>query len=301
VTIIEATAAATTVKVRPVRAYSALVAGVLAISFTAVFTKWAAVPGPAAAAYRMAVAAVILTVPFLLRSPHRMTTRRHGIRWGLLGGVWFASNLGFLNSALLLTSAATATLLDNTAPIWVGLGALIFFGERLGGRYWAGLGLALGGASVVTGFTSANELHLGAGDALALTGAVFYAGYLLNTQRARRDLDTVSYFWLVAVTAAALLFTISLLLRIPLLGYSIRSYLALLGVGLISQVGGWLMINYALGYLSASSAVVVLLAQPVVTGLLAIPLLGEHLTAQQMFGGALVLSGIYLCLRRTTR
>jgi drug/metabolite transporter (DMT)-like permease len=61
------------------------------------------------------------------------------------------------------------------------------------------------------------------------------------------------------------------------------------------------MINYALGYLPASSAVVVLLAQPTLTGLLAIPLLGEPLVAQQMFGGALVLSGIYLCLRRTTK
>jgi drug/metabolite transporter (DMT)-like permease len=45
---------------------------------------------------------------------------------------------------------------------------------------------------------------------------------------------------------------------------------------------------------------VVLLTQPVITGLLSIPLLGELLTVRQVAGGSLELSGIYLCLRRTT-
>ena len=77
------------------------------------------------------------------------------------------------SSALLLTSAATATLLDNTAPIWVGIGAMIFFGERLRWRYWAGLGLALTGAAVVTGFKPTAGFRLNPGDVLALTGAIF--------------------------------------------------------------------------------------------------------------------------------
>ncbi len=309
-TTIETTpSAVVTAAVRPLHAYLALAAGVIAISFTAIFTKWAAVPGPVAATYRMAISAVILTVPFLYTSRRFAAARRRGWRLGLLGGLWFALNLGLLNSALMLTSAATATLLDNTAPVWVGIGALLLFGEQLGRGYWAGLALALAGAVVVTGLTpfpvggetSAQGFHLQAGDALALTGAIFYAAYLLNTQRARQDLDTVGYLWLVAVTAALLLFLISLLLGLPLLGHRPSSYLALVGVGIISQVGGWLLISYALGYLPASSAVVVLLAQPVVTGLLAIPLLGESLAFRQVLGGALVLSGIYLCLRHTAK
>jgi drug/metabolite transporter (DMT)-like permease len=43
--------------------------------------------------------------------------------------------------------------------------------------------------------------------------------------------------------------------------------------------------------------VVVLLAQPVLTGLLSIPLLGESLAVRQVIGGALLLTGITLCLR----
>jgi drug/metabolite transporter (DMT)-like permease len=188
-------------------------------------------------------------------------------------------------------------LLDNTAPIWVGLGALLLFKEKLGLRYWIGLALALAGAAVVTGFNPSAGFRFQPGDALAFVGALFYAGYLLNTQRARRNLSALSYVWLICVTATAALFAISIVMRLPLTGYPLQSWLSIIAVGVISQVGGWLLITYALGYLPASAAVIVLLAQPVVTGLLAVPLLGEALSIRQVIGGALALSGIYLCLR----
>ncbi len=277
--------------------YLALVAGVLCISFTAIFTKWAGVPGPVAAAWRMLVATIVLAVPFAREARRWTAKERAGVKWGVMGGLWFAINLALLNSALLLTSAANATLLDNTAPIWVGLGALFLFKEKLGGRYWIGLALALAGAAVVTGFNPAAGIRLQPGDALAFTGALFYAGYLLNTQRARRNLSGLSYAWIIAFAAAIALFSISIVMGLPLTGYGLRSYAALLAVGLLSQAGGWLLISYALGYLPASAAVIVLLAQPVVTGLLAVPLLGEALTLRQGIGGALALTGIYLCLR----
>jgi drug/metabolite transporter (DMT)-like permease len=175
---------------------------------------------------------------------------------------------------------------------------MIVFGEHLKGRYWAGLGLALLGAAVVTGFNPAGGFVPNRGDAIAFGGAIFYAVYLLVTQRGRRNLDSLSYLWLVVATAAVALLAASLILHLPLLGYSPRSYASLLAVGLISQAGGWLLINYALGYLPASTAVIVLLGQPVVTGLLSIPLLGEPLTPQQILGGVLELLGIYLCLKR---
>lgn len=277
--------------------YLALAAGVLCISFTAIFTKWAAMPGPVAAAWRMTVATVVLAIPFAREARRWTPHERAGVKWGVMGGLWFAINLGMLNSALLLTSAANATLLDNTAPIWVGLGALLLFKEKLGLRYWIGLALALAGAAVVTGFNPSAGFHLQSGDALAFIGALFYAGYLLNTQRARRNLSSLSYVWLVGVAAAIALFAVSFALGLPLTGYPLQSYLSILAVGVLSQAGGWLLISYALGYLPASAAVIVLLAQPVVTGLLAVPLLGEALTLRQGIGGALALTGIYLCLR----
>lgn len=283
---------------RRVQAYLALTGGVLCISFSAIFTKLAGTPGAVTGFYRMAVTTTVLLLPFILNQRRNPKRDRSGWGWAVAGGLWFSVNLVMLSSALTLTSAANATLLDNTAPIWVGLGALLIFRERLGLRYWLGLALALAGAAVVTGVNPLSGLRPAPGDALAFVGAIFYAGYLLNTQRGRRDLDTLTYLWLVAATATVVIFLAAQVMGLPLTGYSTRTYLALLGVGLIPQTAGWLLINYALGHLPASAAVIVLLAQPVTTGLLSIPILGEALTQQQVVGGALALTGIYLCLGR---
>ena len=72
-----------------------------------------------------------------------------------------------------------------------------------------------------------------------------------------------------------------------------RGVLAL-GLGLVSQLAGLVAINFALGHLRAAPVSVCLLAQVVVTALVAMPLLGEYLKSNQIIGGVLVLGGIYL-------
>jgi drug/metabolite transporter (DMT)-like permease len=65
-------------------------------------------------------------------------------------------------------------------------------------------------------------------------------------------------------------------------------------MGLAVQIGGWLVINFAQGYLPASIVAPTLLLQPVVTALFAQPLLGESLTIWHFSGGGAVLVGIFM-------
>jgi len=77
------------------------VSGLLCISFTAIFTKWANVPGPVSAVWRMTIAAVVLALPFIRQVRHWTPAARLNIAWGIAGGLAFALNLGLLNTALL--------------------------------------------------------------------------------------------------------------------------------------------------------------------------------------------------------
>ena len=70
--------------------------------------------------------------------------------------------------------------------------------------------------------------------------------------------------------------------------------------GLVSQLAGYLAISYALGYLPASIVSPTLLGQPVLTALLAVPLLNESIGWAQVAGGALVLAGIWFINRPRT-
>jgi hypothetical protein len=82
--------------------------------------------------------------------------------------------------------------------------------ERLRGAFWLGLVFAMGGAALVLGSDFILHPTLGWGDALALSSGMFYAGYFLATQRARRTLDTLTYVWLVNCSGSSCPRTVAL-------------------------------------------------------------------------------------------
>src|SRR5438067_13739508 len=60
------------------RAYAALALGALCIGFSAIFTKWAGVPGPVSGFYRVVIATGVLAVPFALQTTRRRARSRSG-------------------------------------------------------------------------------------------------------------------------------------------------------------------------------------------------------------------------------
>jgi drug/metabolite transporter (DMT)-like permease len=274
-------------------AYLALALGVFCIGTSAIFVKFANVPGPVSALYRVAIAALVLVPLWLLRRSGPPPAWRD-LQWVVLGGLFFALDLTLWNTGILLTTAANATLLANNAPLWVGLGALFLFHEKLPRRYWLGLFAALIGMVVIVGGDAWRLLHFNLGDLLAIAASLFYAAYMLTTQRARMRVDTLTFNAVYLTAAVLVLLPFNLLTGTQLTGFSRQTWLALFGLGLFAQVIGWVAINYALGHLQAAHVSVTLLGQPVVTAILGVVLLGELLTVNQACGGLLVLFGIYL-------
>lgn len=245
----------------------------------------------------MAIGCAVITPAFLLSSRQQKSLHLPEVRVALLGGLLFAIDLAFWATGVVLSGATNPTLLSNTAPVWVGLGAMLIYREKLSLAFWMGLVTAMAGAALILGFDALQALELGLGTFLGLLAGIFYGAYFLVTQHGRRRMSALSYFWYSALSATLLLFVINLILGQPLLGYSVQAYLSLLGLGVISQGIGWLAINYAQGHLPATVVAPTLLGQPVVTALLAMPLLGEKLAWVEGLGGIVVLGGIYLVHR----
>jgi drug/metabolite transporter (DMT)-like permease len=276
------------------RPYLALSVAVVVLAFSAIFVRWANAPGPVTSFYRMAIATVLITPAFLrnLRSVRPLPAR--GVWIAVLGGALFAADLGAWASGVMLSGATNPTLLANIAPLWVGLGSLVLFKERLNRRFWIGLILAMGGALLVLGVDTLRGMMFGLGTFLGLLASIFYGGYILITQRGRESLDSLTYFWISALSSTVCLLLVVLVLRQPLTGYSATTYWNFLAMGLITQMVGYLAINYTLGHLPSTLVSPTLLGQPVATALLAWPLLGEALSTWQILGGLTVLLGIYL-------
>ncbi len=286
------------------RAYAILAIGIFCISFSAIFVKWTHLPGVTSGFYRLSISTAVLLIPFLLRRTDRPPLSRRALALGALGGVWFGLDIIAWNTSLTYASAASATLLGNTSSVIVALAAWLIFREKLRGKFWLGLFIAVAGVLLVMGadLITIQDTQVVAdtrtfGNLLALLGAFFYAGYLLTTQHTRAHLDTLSSLFFMSAIGSVILLAVNLAQGLPLAGFAPQTWLALLGLALITHVGGWLAINYALGHLRASIVSVTLLAQPVMTALFSIPLLGEDLFPLQIVGGVLVLSGIYIVNR----
>ena len=108
-------------------------------------------------------------------------SHRQAILLALAGGAFFGLDLALYNTAVLMTTAATATLLGNNAPIFVGIGSWLFFGRRPARRFWAGLALALlGGVLVVVTAIAGGGAGSVRGDLLAVAASMFFAAYMFR-------------------------------------------------------------------------------------------------------------------------
>ncbi len=279
---------------RPLLADVLLAAGVICIGFSAIFVRLAGIPGISSAFYRVFVASLALIPLSVARRP--VLPSRSVVGLSILAGVLFGLDLSFWNVAVMVTKATNATLLAYLAPIWVGLGAQVLLGEKLKKTFWPGTAIALLGMLVIFG-AGLRSFRFSTGDLLAAISSFFYAGYLLVSQSARAKVGTLTFTALSVFSSTAVLFVIALVTRQPLGGFSGRTWLSLAALGLISHLGGWLSINYALGHIKASVTSVTLLGQPVITALAALIILGEPLGLPQILGGLLILPGIYLVNR----
>lgn len=274
--------------------YIALAVGIVALSLSAMFVRWADAPGPITGFYRLLIS-TILFIPFFI---HRQRTAapldKRFVWFPLLAGIFTAFDFAFWNTSVQYTTAANATLLGNTSPLWVALFALFFFKEKLRGSFWLGLILALSGAVLIVGTDFLSHPTFGLGDLMASGAAIFYASYQLITQRGRAHIDPFRYTWLVGVSATLGMFVMNVVLGNSFTGYSSQTWLIFLATAIVSQMVGYLAISYALGHLPASVVSPTLIGQPILTTILAIPLLGELPKPVQWIGGAVALAGIYI-------
>lgn len=293
--------------------------GILAVSTASIFIRFAQqeVPSLIIAAYRLAIAALILGFPALLRyrQQFRLLERRDFFLT-ILSGSFLALHFAAWITSLEYTSVVNSVVLVTTTPLWVALLSPLFLGEKIGWRTATGLGVALlGGIVIGVGdacLLSTEGLSCGGlqqffaggsmlGNALALFGAWMAAGYLLVGRSIRQKLSLVNYVFLVYGTAAVVLVGMGLAAGYSFFGYSSQSYMWLILLAVIPQLLGHSIFNWALAFLPASFVAITLLGEPIGSTLLAFVLLDEAPTALNLIGAILILAGIVLASQGTRR
>ena len=274
--------------------YLALGVGVLSLSFSPMYVRWAQAPGTVTGFYRLFFSTIILAPFFIKRNQSK-----HKFKWTntlppILGGMCMAGTFALFNTSLFFTNVASAAVISNISPLWVSIAAWWFLRERLESQFWIGLLAVLIGVSLIMGENFVSLSRLGIGDIMAVGSSFFYAAYILMTQWGRKKLDSLSFVWINGASACIWMLFIILILGQPLVGFPQQTWIVYIIAAIFTQIIGYMAISFALGNLPASVVSPTLNLQPVVSIILAIPLLNEIPGLMQVFGSALILGGVYV-------
>jgi drug/metabolite transporter (DMT)-like permease len=220
-------------------------------------------------------------------------------KWMALAGLFFVLDLGFWHYGIVMTSVANATTLCNLTPVVVTAFAWIVWGQKPGRTFLFALALAMAGAfAMAVGADGGQGTNPLLGDVFSLSVAVWYAGYFLAVQAARRTAGAMRVTLWATAMGLPLLLGAAVLLKEDLTPETAGGWGALVGLGVMHVVGQG-GVAWALGRLPASVTAVTILVQPVVAAILGWILFAEALTPVQALGGALVLGAIVLAQRST--
>lgn len=287
----------TTMKKSTALSYLSLVFGIIFLSISPLFVRWADAPGVVTSFYRMTTVVMITGLIFLIGNKPVAGKELPKKLWLLpvLGGIFSGIDHSLWSTSIETTYVANATLLNYIAPLWVGLVAIFVFREKYKGYFWAGMALVLFGAWIISGVNFSDLATFSIrGEGFAILSSVFYAGYFIFSQRSRKHFSVLSYLLISSIAAMAILLIIISSTSETIFGYTGKTYLLFLLAGVISQFGGYYCINYALGEIPASIVSALLILQPVLTALLADRFVGEPIGLGQLLGGGLVLVGVYI-------
>ena len=278
--------------------FAALAAGVVAIAWSAMFVRWAHMPGIASAFYRMLLAAVLVWIILRARNVPARVVSGKALRLAAIGGAFFAGDVGCYNIAVLHTTAGGATFLGNNAPLLVGILTWILTKKLPSGAFWTGLLLGSIGAWLIVYVDRTSITARTSGDVLAVLASICFALYLVVTENLRREVDTFTLVALSTTASAIALFLFAIVTGTALTVPSGSALASLAGLGLVCQFAGYSCLTYALGHLPATISSIVLLAVAPLAAVLALLCFHERMTTLQWFGGVLILSAVWVVSRQ---
>lgn len=241
---------------------------------------------------RFLLASLCLWILLKLFAISPRVTIQTGVKLCLMGALGYGSMSFLFAASLQHLPASLSEMLLFTYPSLVSVLSFVIGDEKFNWQKGVALFICILGLFFILGvsFTGTSPL----GILLGLSCAIVYSCYILIGNRVLRNVHS-----LVATTyvssSAALAFTFysittdQLILILPIMGW-----LALIGTASFGTMLGILGFFAGLNKIGAANASIISTAEPVLTVLLSVLVLGEQLTFLQFLGGLLIIASILL-------
>ena len=276
--------------------FVALFMGGFFIGLAAIFFRLSEMSPSWAVFYRM-LFALPLVIILCLYIPSKTSSfklrHRQSYLISFIAALAFTLDLTGWHWGLNLTTISNATIIVNTAPIWVALYGILFLKES-----WRPFILVpviltyFGITGLVTSFEGFS-LSANLGDVVSLIASLLYALYLICLSRLGGEHPFKIIFYTTFFCC---------IISLPLALYESPNFLPASGtqlfylvcLGAISQFLGQSLITFGMPRIKLSLGSIGLLMQPITATIFGAWIFSEHLTLLQILFAGIALWGIYL-------
>jgi len=268
--------------------------GAMLIGFAPIFVKWSELSSSAILFWRMFLALPMLAIlnyslnkTFIFSLKNKKT-----ILYTAIASLAFTTDLILWHYSMAITSVSNATIIVNSAPVFVALLAYIIFKEVPAKGFGLSFLITYLGITGLIIFSNNYANGKIIGDLLCVIAAVGYAIYLLIIAKLGKEtsLNLIFYTTLFCCLFSILPMMLDSGLNVPASNFE---WLNLFLLAFICQFGGQFLITLGIGKISPSNGSIGLLMQPLTATVLAAFLFSEWLNFPQIIFAVVTLVGIY--------
>jgi len=227
-------------------------------------------------------------------------------QYGVLGTLGMMICGAWVYQGARSTGAMNIALIYSASPVLIGLGAVVWLGERLGLRQALGVALAITGVVhvVVKGqWTALASVQFSAGDLWIVAATVSWAAYALLQKQWPSPLGATARLAAICIGGTLVLapLTVWEMSQADALPLSRYGLLLIVVAAIVPGLGAYWIYGWAQKILGASRVAVSLYLGPLYAGLVAWGVLGEPLGWHHAVGAALILPGVFFVTGADTR
>lgn len=198
-------------------------------------------------------------------------------------------------SAIMKSTMSIAAILLYTAPIWVLLASVFFYGEKLTYKKALALILAFGGCIAVSGFSagdiSVSGILFGLGSGLAYALYSIIGKYVLSKYS---PITMTLYSFLIAALGILFISRPTEAAGIVINNFDIVLLLKIIGIGAVSVFVPYLLYTIGLSKIPAGKAAIMASVEPMTATVLGISVYKELLGIGGAVGIVMILSAIFI-------
>ena len=204
----------------------------------------------------------------------------------------------FENNGILRTTAANASLIVASIPVFTMLSGVIFHKKRPSKLSWLGAVLSLTGVYLVVSSDTSGTDSL-TGNLLMLCACICWVVYVETTDiLLKRGHSSLEITWWQSVFSLISLLPLGLTQGVQWSAIPLSAYLASAGfLGCICSALCFFLYAYSIQHLSPIGSAIFLNLNPLAAVLGSVFLLGETILPIQILGGAIIIGSIFLVNR----